>query len=350
MVTAACINPFCQQRSWYRNTCEVAADNAAYTGRTDKQAADGVRILCQIREALAARVADAVPDIEVVRIPLEGELPTGIDGEVLLTYPWASANLRQVLARGVRWIHALGTGVDAFPFHLLTGQTLTCSRGGSAIPIAEWVLATMLAFEKHLPDAWIHSVPIGGWSRAALGTLHGRTLGLVGFGGIARGVAQRALPFGMRVRAYRRSAGPSEVGGVEVLASLAELVASSDHVVIAAPATAATRHLFSRDVFAAAKPGIHLVNIARGALVDQDALRVALDDHRVAMASLDAVEPEPLPDGHWMYTHPCVRLSPHISWSMPGAADLLLDAFVDNLRRYQAGEPLTGLVDVAAGY
>jgi phosphoglycerate dehydrogenase-like enzyme len=98
------------------------------------------------------------------------------------------------------------------------------------------------------------------------------------------------------------------------------------------------------------KPGVHLVNIARGALVDQDALRIALDEGKVAMASLDAVEPEPLPEGHWMYGHEKVRLSPHISWSMPGAFDLLLDTFIDNLRRYQAGEALAGEVDVAAGY
>ena len=309
-----------------------------------------MRVLHQIRPAVAAKVAAAAPDVELIAIPQEGELPAGVGGEVLLTYPWASPNLRQILATGVRWIHALGTGVDAFPFHLLSGQTLTCSRGGSAVPIAEWVLATMLAFEKRLPESWIHSMPADGWSRAALGTLNGKTLGLVGLGGIGTAVAQRALPFGMRVRAYRRSAAPSDVAGVEVLGSLSELVASSDHVVIAAPATLATRHLFNRDVFAVIKPGAHLVNIARGALVDHDALRTAVDDGRVAMASLDAVEPEPLPEGHWMYTHPHVRLSPHISWSMPGAVELLVQAFIDNLRRYQAGEPLTGLVDVAAGY
>jgi phosphoglycerate dehydrogenase-like enzyme len=95
---------------------------------------------------------------------------------------------------------------------------------------------------------------------------------------------------------------------------------------------------------------VHLVNIARGALIDQDALRAALDNGTVAMASLDAVEPEPLPEGHWMYEHPQVRLSPHISWSMPGAFDVLFDTFVENLRRYQNGEKLTGEVDVAAGY
>ncbi|MBI3390261.1 MAG: hypothetical protein HY027_21210 [Deltaproteobacteria bacterium] len=309
-----------------------------------------MKVLHQIRPAIAAKVMAALREIELVSIPTEGELPADARGEVLLTYPWASPNLRQVLARGIRWIHALGTGVDAFPFNLLDGQTLTCSRGGSAIPISEWTLATMLAFEKHLPESWIRSVPEKGWSRADLGTLHGKTLGLIGLGGIGSAVAQRALPFGMRVQAYRRSAAPSEIAGVEVVRSLPELVASADHVVIAAPATAATRHLFDRELFAVVKPGVHLVNVARGALVDQDALRVALDDGQVAMASLDAVEPEPLPDGHWMYGHPRVRLSPHTSWSMPGAADLLIDAFIDNVRRYQAHQPLIGVVDVAAGY
>ena len=309
-----------------------------------------MKVLYQIRDDLAAKVAAALPAVEFVAIPREGDVPAGSDGEVLLTYPWAAPNLPQVLTRGVRWIHVLGTGVDAFPLHLLNGQALTCSRGASAIPIAEWVLAMMLAFEKRLPEAWIHAVPPGRSGRGDLGTLHGKTLGLVGFGGIGRGVALRALPFGMRVRACRRSPAPSGIAGVEVLPSLTELVAASDHVVIAAPATPATRHLFNRDVFAVMKPGVHLVNVARGALVDQDALRAALDDGRVAVASLDAVEPEPLPEGHWMYTHPSVRLSPHISWSMPGAADLLLQAFIDNLRRYQAGEPLAGVVDIAAGY
>jgi len=308
-----------------------------------------LRVLVQVREAIAKQVADAMPDVELVPVPSKGDVPPDARGEVLLTLPWASPNLAQLLARGVRWIHALGTGVDAFPLHLLTDQTLTCSRGASAIPIAEWVLAVMLAFEKQLPDAWIHGPPAGGWSRRQLGGLHGRTLGLVGLGGIGAAVVERARPFGMRVRAVRRTRAAAPAG-VEVIGSLTALVASVDHLVIAAPATPATRHLIGRDVLAAIEPGAHLVNVSRGALVDQDALRAALDDGRVAMASLDAVEPEPLPDGHWMYTHPRVRLSPHVSWSMPGAIELLVEPFVDNLRRWRAGEPLTGVVDRAAGY
>ena len=98
------------------------------------------------------------------------------------------------------------------------------------------------------------------------------------------------------------------------------------------------------------KPGVHLVNIARGSLVDQDALRVALDDGRVALATLDTVDPEPLPDGHWMYSHPQVRLSAHVSWSSPQAFERIVASFTDNLKRYVAGEPLEGIVDPDEGY
>ena len=309
-----------------------------------------LRVLVQVREGVAKRVAAAAPDVDVVPIPPDGALPPDACGEVLLTLPWAGPNLADALARGVRWVHTLGTGIDGFPLALLGDRLLTCSRGASAVPIAEWVLAVMLAFEKRLPESWIHDVPPEGWSRKALGSLAGRTLGLVGVGGIGTAVALRALPFGMRVRAFRRTAAPPPLAAIELVPTLAELVATSDHVVLAAPATAATGGLFDAGVFAAVKAGMHLVNVARGALVVEDALRAALDDGRVALASLDAVEPEPLPAGHWMYTHPRVRLSPHVSWHMPGAVDALIEPFIDNLRRWRAGEPLTGVVDLQAGY
>ena len=108
--------------------------------------------------------------------------------------------------------------------------------------------------------------------------------------------------------------------------------------------------MIDADVFAAAKPGLHLVNIARGSIVDQDALRSALDDGQVGLASLDTVDPEPLPAGHWLYDHDRVRLTPHISWAGPGSFTALAAAFTDNYRRYRAGEPLVGVVDIEGGY
>ncbi len=98
------------------------------------------------------------------------------------------------------------------------------------------------------------------------------------------------------------------------------------------------------------KPGVHVVNISRGSLIDQDALLTALDDGRVALASLDVVDPEPLPAGHPLYAHPRVHLSPHVSWSSPQTIVRTFEIFADNLTRYRNGAPLRGHVDLEAGY
>src|SRR5262249_8312038 len=159
----------------------------------------------------------------------------------------------------------------------------------------------------------------------------GSTLALVGLGGIGTAIARRALAFDMHVRALRRTDAPSPIEGVEVVRDIDSLVAGADHLVLAAPATARTRHLVDAGLLSRVKPGLHLVNIARGTLVDQDALSVALDDGRVAMASLDTVDPEPLPAGHWLYTHPKVRLFAHISWYTEFLQSAAIEIFVDNL-------------------
>jgi phosphoglycerate dehydrogenase-like enzyme len=308
-----------------------------------------LRVLTHIPLQLLERVRREVPDAELILVPMQGEVPAAARGEVLLTHAKGSPNLAQVVERGVRWVHAYGTGVNDFPFAALGGRVFTCSRGSSAIPIAEWVLAVMLAAEKRLPETWIHEPPAH-WSIGALGGLHGRTLALLGLGGIGQAVATRALAFGMRVVALRRSERPSPIPGVERARDLESLVGTADHLVLAAPVTGETRGLIGDAALACVKPGMHLVNVARGELVDQDALRRALDDGRIALASLDCVDPEPLPTGHWLYSHPRVRLSPHISWSMPGAFELLIEPFVENLRRYRNGEPLVHVVDPELGY
>jgi phosphoglycerate dehydrogenase-like enzyme len=114
--------------------------------------------------------------------------------------------------------------------------------------------------------------------------------------------------------------------------------------VLAAPATDATHHAINAETLRHLRPGAHLVNIARGSLVDQEALRVALDNGTVARASLDVTDPEPLPAGHWLYSHPQVFLTPHASWVGPPAFETSTQFFCDNLQRFLDGEPLHGLV------
>ena len=169
-------------------------------------------------------------------------------------------------------------------------------------------------------------------------------------GAIGTEIARRALAFDMEVVGYRRRPLPAPVDGMTIVTSLPELLARADHVVVAAPATPETHHLLGAEELALMQPTAHLINIARGTLLDQDALLAALDADGIAAASLDVTDPEPLPAGHPLYGHPKVRLSPHISWAGPQGIGGSLVVFVDNVRRYRAGEPLHGLVDVAAGY
>ena len=312
-----------------------------------------VRVLTQVGRLIGD--VEALGDVEVVEVATPDPAPPGTRADVLVGFPFGSDDrpvLGQLGELGVRWIHLCGTGVDAFPLDVVRGLDVlvTCARGVSGVPIAEFVLAAMLAFEKRMPDVWL-SEPPDHWNLRDMGGLAGRTLVLVGLGGIAIEVARRALPFGMRVVAVRRNPDrPAPLGGVEVVPSLDEALALADHVVLAAPATNRTRHLLDADALAKVKPGVHVVNIARGSLVDQDALRVALDDGRVACASLDVCEPEPLPAGHWLYSHPRVRLSAHVSWASYAGADHLGAYFRENLRRYLADEPLEGVVDLDEGY
>ena len=306
-----------------------------------------MRVLSTMGEQVATEVMEAVPGTEVVAVPGDAPLGAEAEGDVLLTMH-RSAALVGMRAR-VPWVHMFGTGVDGTPPETFVGRIVTCSRGAGTVPIAEFVLAAMLAFEKALPETWVSEPPEHwGWTR--LGGLHGQTLAVVGLGSIGTRVAELGLAFGMRVRAVRRTDAPAPVAGVELVSDVNRLVASADHVVVSAPATTRTHHLIGTDVFAAIKDGAHLVNIARGALVDQDALRVALDSGRVGRATLDACDPEPLPEGHWLYDHPEVRLSPHVSWSSPELTARITELFIENLRARAEGAPLAGVVDPAEGY
>ena len=313
-----------------------------------------MRIIAQlgIASADAARISDEFPDVELVEFT-GGEPPAGLRADAFFGGYLGWDEIVQWLdAAGVRWVQLSGTGVDKVPAAVFgNDRVVTCARGASAVPISEWVMASVLAWAKRFPETFLSEPPkYWNFPYPALDRVEGATLALVGLGGIGAAVASRALAFGMEVRALRRTDTPSPVEGVQVVQTLEELLPGAAHVVLAAPATARTRHLIDANAFAMMSPGVHLVNIARGALVDQDALRVALDHGPVAMATLDTVDPEPLPAGHWLYSHPKVRLAAHISWYTPQLQAAAVDILVDNIGRYLRGEPLLHTVDPDEGY
>lgn len=243
---------------------------------------------------------------------------------------------------GLRWIQLSSSGIDAYPSWLFEHTPVTTARGSASDPIAEFVLAHIFAYNKHLPDLWKHDAD---WHFTALTPVQGQTLGLLGFGSIGSSLARKALALGMKVVALRQSDTPLGVAGVTAARDIHELFTQSDHLVLAAPLTAATRHIVNAQVLASAKPGLHLINIARGGLLDQEALLNALDTGPLGFASLDVTEPEPLPDGHPLYRHPKVRLSPHTSAISTRSHEAISAIFVDNLDRLLKGEALVNLAN-----
>ncbi|NTA13932.1 hypothetical protein G6M05_26360 [Agrobacterium tumefaciens] len=264
---------------------------------------------------------------------------------------WAKAP-RDVPPSG--WPHALqliqvgSSGLDPFPKWLFDGVPVTNGRGIQAIGIAEYVLTAILLHEKRL-DRTIARTP-SDWREHPLGGLAGKTVGILGSGAIGNAVAQRALAFGTRVLTYRKTLQPSVISGVEQARTLEQLAAESDHLVIAVPLTPETRHIIDSRFLAHSKHGQHLINVSRGAHIDEGALLSALDDGALAFATLDVTDPEPLPQGHPIYTHPNIRLTPHTCGQTERFDDLLTAKLFANLDRFLAGQPLIDQVDPQKGY
>ena len=302
-------------------------------------------IVSQWGEAIDRQLRERLPDLDLVSIPRGIPLAPVERPHVLLALPMKPEppfdhRPPEGWPQGLRWVQLASVGFDNYPRWLLDAPLVTTANGTSADVIAEFALACILSANKSLPERWITSAEQ--WRLSPAPPLRGSVLGLLGFGGIGLALADKARALGMRILVLRRS-GP--VQGAEQARDIQDLFARSDHVVLAAPGTAETRHIVNREVLRQAKPGLHLVNVARGSLVDQDALLEALDEGRIARASLDVTEPEPLPAGHPFYSHPRVRLSPHTSAISPAQQDALVQKFLGNLRRFQAGEALDDVLD-----
>lgn len=242
---------------------------------------------------------------------------------------------RPAWADELQWMHMWPTGLDGAPDWLFCLPHVTVSRGAAATAIAEYVLAAMLDFEKALPEIRVTSPD--GWVSSRPGGLLGRSLGLFGFGEIGRAVADRAIAFGMKVRATRRQSNAPAPAGVEFV-SLDELCATSDHLALCAPLTQDTTGIFDEARLAGCRQGMHLINVARGALIRPDALRHALDN-RIARASLDVWNEEPPPQGHWVYAHPRLHLTPHTSFRSPTTDARLREILEQNLSAWLSSRP-----------
>jgi phosphoglycerate dehydrogenase-like enzyme len=265
-------------------------------------------------------------------------------------------------APNLRWIALASAGAD----HVLDaglvradGPAVTTANGVHAVPISEFVFSMMLLWARHWPEMLAlqraHDWPEQRRKRALTGReLFGATLAVVGVGAIGRRVAQLGRAFGMRVTGTTRSARPGthdpDLDDLVPLARLDALLAEADYVVIAVPATPQTHHLIGAQQLRAMKPSAFLVNIARGSVVDEQALIAALQAGRIAGAGLDVVEDEPLAAESPLWNMPNVIISPHVSGVTPSYSARFTDLLLENLARFQAGEPLRNLVSIEHGY
>lgn len=298
------------------------------------------------------RTADA-------RYVTEDELPAALPGaDALLAWHSTSAAVAGAWPpdsrRAPRWIHVNGSGVDPFLFPGVVDDpevVLTNARGVYDRAIAEYVLGFVLAMAKDLPGMVEHQRRKE-WRPRDSESIGGRTVLVWGTGPIGRAIARLLRAVGMRVcGAGRRAvADDADFGTVHGPDDLPSALGEADYVVLVAPLTAQTRGMVDARTIAAMKPGARLVNVGRGALVDEDALIDALAGGRLLGAALDVFATEPLPPGSPLWTMPGVLVSPHTAGEVQGWRVSLAELFADNLCRRLSGRPLLNVVDKTRGY
>lgn len=310
------------------------------------------RIASQLDAAFNQRLQAELPGVEVLALPrgVPANLPA--DVQVLLAAPHADFRDAETPPAGwpfgLRLVQLVTSGLDYFPRWLFDRLPVASARGTTAETMSEFALASIFAAAKQLPNVWIKDA--AHWQQRSLAAVSGSTLGLFGFGSIAQALAPKALALGMQVLALRNSAQPFEVAGVQAVADIHALFGRADHVLLAAPVTPLTHHIVNEAVLASARPGLHLINLARGALIDQHALLRALEAGQVGLASLDVSDPEPLPAGHPFYGHKAIHLSPHTSANSPQVYLNIARLLGRNIERHRNGLPLENRVEIARGY
>jgi phosphoglycerate dehydrogenase-like enzyme len=299
------------------------------------------------------------PHIEFVHATSDDERSRGlVDCDVAYTWILKAAEFAQ--AAKLRWIHTSAVAVETLclPDLYARGVVVSNTRGVQAVPIAEHTLAVILALSKQLPLVLEHQRQAHWAQNDFMGErlpwlVKGRTLGLIGVGTIGAEIASRARAFGMRVVATRRRSDQAAVSAVDQLYGpdqLAEFLAQTNVLVIAAPLTPQTLGLIGAPQIAALPKGAVIVNVGRAKIVDTDALIAALHSGHLGGASLDVFPQEPLPPEHPLWTCPNVILTPHTSGFRQGHWEEVVNLFGDNLERFEKGEALRFRVEPELGY
>jgi phosphoglycerate dehydrogenase-like enzyme len=296
----------------------------------------------EIRHAHADGLADALPG-----------------AHALLMWDHFSPALVEAWSQADRleWIHVAAAGVD----HVMTpglrasGVVVTNSRGVFDAPIAEYVLALLLAQVKDLATT-VRDTDAHRWHYRENTRLAGSRAVVVGTGALGRATGRLLRAVGVRVRGVARSSRDADpdfdevVGAAELAKDPDAVVGDADHVIVTAPLTPKTGGMVSAEVLEAMPPHAHLVNVGRGPIVDTAALVAALHAGRLGAASLDVTDPEPLLPDDPLFSAPHVLISPHCSGDVVGWRGTLGALFVEQALRFLDGRPLENVVDLDAGF
>lgn len=325
-----------------------------------------VLVTTPIGDELLQHITNVSPRIklsnvsELVRAEQRGDFARKDELDALLAQAEVIYGLRlprNVIVRApkLKWVQVMSAGVDRFldDEFRQSSVIMTSVSGMHATPIGEIVLELMLMFAKQAPLCF-QLKQEKQWKRFMPTVLRSKTVGIVGLGNIGREVARLAKAFGMRVVATRRSAKRvMRAKGIDILLpreQLPRLLSESDFVVLSLPFTSETNKLIGEEELRAMKPTAYLINIARGNIVDEEALIRALDEHWIAGAGLDVFATEPLPADSCLWESPNVIFSPHIAGGMEDYNIRATELFCKNLRHYLSGDNLLNVIDKKKGY
>ncbi len=300
---------------------------------------------------------NAVPGTElVVCDTLDAALAALPGATGFITYDAPAAEARRFVEvldapdGTVRWMHILSAGREGWESAGLPRKVqISWAAGGVSPTVAEHAIGLLLAVGRRVHEAVVQTRE-GRWDRglaARAVSLEGANLLIVGLGHIGRELARRARGFGPRIVAVTRTVRADPlVDEVLPMSEFHAQLAKADAIVVTAALTPETRHLLNAEAFALCKPRAIVVNIARGGLIDQVALREALVSGKIAGAGIDVTDPEPLPAGDPLWSAPNLIISPHYAGGgSPASLGRLASGAADNLRRLAAGEPLQNLVE-----
>lgn len=293
------------------------------------------------------------PEDDILILPDDGGLAAAAQAEIALcsSNRDAARNLLRAAPK-LRWYQSVNAGVDSIvPEFRARDIILTNNRGSYTVPVAEHVMMFLFAVSQGLP-LYLDQQQRKEWRvHERHGELSGSTIVIYGVGDIGGEIARLTANVGMRVIGVRRQGEP--IPGVAIVVApdkLPTVVADADYLVIAAPLTPATRGAVSRDVIARMKRSAWVLNIARGAIIDEAALIDALRERRIAGAALDAFQSEPLPVDSPLWSLDNVIVTPHVAANSNRVRERTLGLFAENLRRFKIGLPLVNVVNLDVGY